>query len=60
MNFHKRCADVVPNLCGIDHTEKHGRIRLNIKILDKKMLIQSIIINNSNNILISIKHINVF
>ncbi len=40
MNFHKKCAKVIPNLCGIDHTERRGRIRLNIKIQDQKMCIQ--------------------
>lgn len=40
MNFHKSCIAVLPNLCGIDHTEKRGRIRLNVKIKDKKLCVQ--------------------
>lgn len=40
MNVHKRCAKLVPNLCGIDHTERRGRLRMNIKIQDHKMCIQ--------------------
>ena len=41
MNFHKRCAEIAPNLCCIDHTERRGRIRLNIKITEQKLNIQS-------------------
>lgn len=40
MNFHKACIAVLPNLCGIDHTEKRGRIRLNVKVQDHKLCIQ--------------------
>lgn len=40
MNFHKRCAEVAPDLCGRDHTERRGRIHLSIKIVDQKMNIQ--------------------
>lgn len=40
MNFHKKCTHVLPDLCGKDHTEKRGRIRLNIKIQDQKLCIQ--------------------
>nr|XP_046920607.1 protein kinase C, brain isozyme-like [Dermatophagoides farinae] len=36
MNVHKKCQDLVPNLCGCDHTERRGRILLKIYSNDEQ------------------------
>jgi len=40
LNFHKRCIPNVPLLCGRDHTEKRGRLLLQIKCSDSKITIK--------------------
>ena len=40
MNVHKRCEESVPNLCGCDHTERRGRIELNITATGNKLIVE--------------------
>jgi Ca2+-dependent lipid-binding protein len=43
MNVHKKCQRFVPDLCGLDHTERRGRIRISVKYeRERKLLIEII------------------
>lgn len=44
MNVHKRCEKNVPALCGIDHTERRGRIRIKVMSDESKMTVYGLYI----------------
>ncbi|KAK2149406.1 hypothetical protein LSH36_454g07036 [Paralvinella palmiformis] len=48
MNIHKRCSRNVPQLCGIDHTERRGRLGLDITYSNGKL---TVIVNEARNLI---------
>ncbi|XP_053563798.1 protein kinase C alpha type isoform X1 [Bombina bombina] len=48
MNVHKICVINVPSLCGMDHTEKRGRIHLKAEVQGDKL---SVIVREARNLI---------
>ena len=51
MNVHKRCIPNVPKSCGVDHTERRGRIHVELEFIeDSKVNTLMVTINEARNL----------